>query len=164
MNHDKSSELLFLHRLKVQGPAHPQTRTTLWNLVVGKPGRSPGVPGTPADLPEGVTPEGVRLDGEHVEAEIDLQQLAMALQQNRVDTFGSDDPRTMMSTCYLAYALALGDHIDGQLTWAAALADDAYEGLADADDEGAAYVGPHDVEIANIIRGWITQELDQADG
>ncbi|MDQ7808411.1 hypothetical protein Q5425_32150 [Amycolatopsis sp. A133] len=152
-------EHLFLLRLRGQGPEHPRTRATLQNLIVGKRTRAADIGATEAELPEGIDPDGVRLDGDHVDAEIHLQQLAMHLQQHRVDKLGGDDPRTMIATAYLAYALALGDHLDGQVESAAVLAEDAHDGLADAADEHAEHLGDHDLETAAFIHEWISEKL-----
>jgi len=154
---------ILLGRLQGQGPGHYQTGTTMRNLIRSELEGATAVDAAPADLPDGVTPDGVRLDGDHVDAEIDLQQLAMALQQHRVDAFGSDDPRTMMATSYLAYSLAVADHLDGQLEWAHTLAEDAYEGIADAADDHAEHLGVHDLQIARLIRDWIARRLDEGD-
>ncbi len=160
---DETFQSILLARLQGQGPGHYQTGITMRNLIRGELQATTGVAAAPAELPDGVTPDGVRLDGDHVDAEIDLQQLAMALQQGRVDAFGSDDPRTMMATSYLAYSLAAADHLDGQWEWAHTLAEDAYEGIADAADNHADHLGAHDLELARLIRDWIAQRLNQSD-
>jgi hypothetical protein len=156
---DETFQSILLGRLQSQGPGHYQTGITMRNLIRSELQATTGVAAAPADLSDGVTPGGVRLDGDHVDAEIDLLQLAMTLQQERVDTFGSDDPRTMTATSYLAYSLAAADHLDGQLEWAHALAEDAYEGVADAADDHADHLGMHDLEIARLIRDWIAERL-----
>jgi hypothetical protein len=161
---DETFQLLLLRRLEGQGPRHPSTMTTLHNLMYGDIKGVRRAIGDPAELPQGVTADGVRLDGDHVDRQVDLVQDALTLQEHRVETFGPDDPRTMVATSYLAYALAFADHIDGQVESAAVLAKDAHEGLADAADEGHVHVGPHDVRIAELIRGWIDDRLDQPDG
>jgi hypothetical protein len=159
---DETFQRLVLKRLQGQGPAHHRTRTTLRNLIRGEIESTKGAASSPAELPDGVTPGDVCLDGDHVDEEIDLQQLAVALQQERVDGYGSDDPRTMIATSYLAYALALGGHLDGQLHTAGVLAEDAFSGLADAADDGADHLGAHDVEVARLIHEWIVRQIDQS--
>jgi tetratricopeptide (TPR) repeat protein len=159
---DEAFQSILLGRLCGQGPGHYQTGVTMRNLIRSELQTTTGVGAVPAELPDGVTPDGVRLDGDHVDADIDLQQLAMALQQERVDTFGGDDPRTMMATIYLAYSLAAADHLDGQLEWAH-MAEDAYEGIADAADDHVDHLGVHDVEIARLIRDWIAERLGRSD-
>jgi hypothetical protein len=160
---DETFQSVLLGRLRGQGPGHYQTGITLRDLILSELQATTGVGAAPAELPDGVTPDGVRLDGDHVDAEIDLQQLAMTLQQERVDAFGSDDPRTMMATSYLAYSLAAADHLDGQLEGAHALAEDAYEGIADAADDHADHLGSRDLEIARLIRDWIAERLSRSD-
>ncbi|WKU04961.1 tetratricopeptide repeat protein [Micromonospora sp. HUAS LYJ1] len=143
---------LLVRRLATR-PGHPSTRITMANLLRGEPElrvvRSTVHP--PALSPTGMTPYQVRLDGDHVDAELALQQAAMACQQYRVDALGCDDPRTMVATAYLAYAMALADHLDGQVETAAVLAEDASEGLAEAADTA----DPRDVEAARLIHEWI---------
>ncbi|CRK57682.1 putative ATP/GTP binding protein [Alloactinosynnema sp. L-07] len=157
-------ESVLLGRVRGQGPGHPSTRMTLRNLVHGSLHGVTSAGGTPAALPVGVGPDGVRLDGDHVDAEIDLQGYAIDLQEARVSAFGPDDPRTMLATAYLAYALALGDHLDGQVEAAAYLAQDAYDGLADCHDDGAEHVTADDVETVRQIVEWIKEKVEYADG
>src|SRR5438046_9012693 len=106
---DETFQAILLGRLRGQGAEHYQTGITIRNLIRSELQATTAVGAAPAELPDGVIPDGVRLDGDHVDAEIDLQQLAMAFQQERVDAFGGDDPRTMMATSYLAYCLAAAD-------------------------------------------------------
>ena len=143
---------LLVRRLATR-PGHPATRVTMANLLRGESdvGTACRVVHSSALLPTGTTPYQVRLDGDHVDAEVALQQATMAWQQHRVAVFGADDPRTMVATAYLAYALALADHLDGQVEVAAVLAEDASEGLADAADTA----DPRDVEAARLIQEWI---------
>src|SRR5688572_27834708 len=79
---------LLLDRLRGQGPAHPNTRITLANLIRRQLGDGTSTVaeklGGPASLPEGTARDRVRLDGDHVEAEVDLQLGAIVLQQSRV--------------------------------------------------------------------------------
>ncbi|WP_103352493.1 hypothetical protein [Amycolatopsis sp. CA-128772] len=152
--------LLWLRRLESQGPGHPDTMATLANLVRGAGAGTTAL--SPAELPDGVTQAGVRLDGDQVDREVDLIQKAIALQDSRVAAFGPDDPRTMTATSYLAYALAFADHIDSQLEAAAVLAQDAYEGLDDAAAENDPRVGRHDVRIAELIREWVDEAMAQS--
>jgi len=161
---DETFELLLLRRLEGQGPHHPSTMTTLHNLMHGDVRSVSRAAGVAAALPDDMTEAGVRLDGDHVDRQVDLVQDAVALQEHRCTEFGPDDPRTMVATSYLAYALGFADHIDGQMESAAVLAQDAHEGLADAADEHHPDVGPHDVRIAELIRSWIEDRLDQSDG
>lgn len=158
---NETFQQLLLRRLQGQGPHHPDTMTTLHNLMHGDVKGISRTVGAPTDLPVGVTEDSVRLDGDHVDRQIDLVQDALTLQELRVAEFGPDDPRTMVATSCLAYALAFADHIDGQVEAAAVLAQDAHEGLADAADEKHPHVGRHDVQIAEVIRGWIEDRLDQ---
>jgi hypothetical protein len=158
---EETFEMLLVFRLEGQGPRHPATMKTLHNLMyAGSDGVSRAA-GEPAQLPRGVSPSGIRLDGEHVDREVDLVVDAAALQEQRIAEFGSHDPRTMLATSYLAYAMALADHIDGQAETAVLLARDAYEGLADAALESDT-VSPHGLRIAGLILDWITELLDQS--
>ena len=162
---DETFALVLLSRLEEQGPYHPDTGVTLHNLMhedVKDAGRAASVP---AELPPGVTAEdGIRLDGDHVDFEVDLLVNAIDLQDSRVGEFGPDDPRTLIASSFLAYALAFADHVDGQLEDAADIARDAYEGLADAVAENDPHVGPHDLRIAEIVRRWVDDRLDQSGG
>ncbi|WP_433726513.1 hypothetical protein ACQP0C_33390 [Nocardia sp. CA-129566] len=154
-------ESLLLRRLRHQGPDHPDTKRTVTNLIRGRSRGITAADRESADLPETTGVDGVRLDGDGVDDEIELIEAAMALHAQRADAYGDEDPRTLVGRGYLAYALAFADHLDGQLEAAAALAQDAYEGLADAAETGDA--GPHDVRIANLIYEWITQRLAESD-
>jgi hypothetical protein len=104
--------------------------------------------------PAEFAPDGVRLDGDHVDQQVDLLLLAVDYQQECVDRFGSDDHRTLMANCYLAYALA-ADHIDGQLEAAYAIMEDTWPGVADATD--SADLEADYLEIATVIRGWLKE-------
>ncbi|WP_067465378.1 hypothetical protein [Nocardia amamiensis] len=152
-------DLLLWRRLENQGPDHRDTMGTLANLMRGRLRGGTAADSELADLPETVTANGVRLAGDGVDDEIDLIEAAMALHGHRAEAFGDEDPRTLVARSYLAYALAFADHLDGQLEAAAELAQDAYEGLADAAETGD--VGPHDVQVANLIHQWIAERLDQ---
>ena len=160
---DETFELLLLYRLQGQGPHHPDTMITLHNLMCGDLRGVRRAAGCPADLPDGVTADGVRLDGDHVDRQVELVLDALTLQEDHVAEHGPDDPRTMVATSYLAYALAFADHIDGQVESAAVLAKDAYEGLADFAELHPDQVGPHDVRIAELIHEWIEDRLDQSE-
>lgn len=154
-------EAVFLLRIRAQGPDHPDTATTLRNVMHDDVRRSGRAAGISAALPEGVTAEGIRLDGDHVDLQVDLIQDAISLQQQRTDDLGPDDPRTMIATSYLAFALAFADHVDGQLESAAVLAQDAYEGISDAALENDPRVGPHYMPVAELVHEWIEEKIDQ---
>lgn len=162
---------LYLNRLRVQGPDHPSTLTTLRNLLLhelrrdGVDAPRPTIPATAGvDLPEGLSPDDVDLEGDHVDVEIDAQLRAIELQEHRVQTLGPDHPQTMIATCYLAHTLAVASHIggeSGQLASASVLAKDAYDGLADAAEEATAGIGCHNVETAELVHQWISAMLEQ---
>jgi len=155
-------DLVVLYRLKGQGPHHPSTMVALHNLMHTDLQGVDRAPGSPALLPEGANAPGIRLDGDLVDQQVDLVLDATALQEDRTERLGPDDPRTMAATSYLAYALAFADHIDGQIESALVLAQDAYEGLDDAAAEGNPLLGPYDVQIATLILAWINEILDQS--
>ncbi|MEV0456738.1 tetratricopeptide repeat protein [Catellatospora methionotrophica] len=143
-------------------PGHPTTRRSMANLIraeredVGRhPDRLPLSMGTEAPLPGEPDVVGVRLDGEHASAEADLLLAAIHLQERQVVAYGPDDPRTMVATAVLAYAMALADQLDGQLHAAQALADDAADGLAE--------VSPHSPQaaMAELVRSWISARLEE---
>ncbi|MBB5917506.1 hypothetical protein BJY24_006418 [Nocardia transvalensis] len=161
---DESYELLLLRRLEGQGPDHPNTMITVRNLIHGDARGLDRAVGAPTDAPVEISDNTIRLDGDHVDKQIDLIQTATALQQNRVEEYGPDDPRTMVATSYVAYALAFADQFTGQLEVAAVLARDAYEGLDDAAADDPSRLGPHDVRVAELILRWIEDRLVQAEG
>jgi len=104
--------------------------------------------------PTDTAPDGVRLDGDHADEEIDLLLLAIDYQQQCVDHFGSDDHRALMADCYLAYALT-ADHVDGQLESACAIIEETWPAVADATDAGD--LGMDCLQIATAIRDWIRE-------
>lgn len=146
---------VLLGRLRGQGPGHYRTDTTISNLIriVRRPTGNQAAAGSPV-WPAEFAPDGVRLDGDHVDQQVDLLLLAVDYQQECVDRFGSDDHRTLMANCYLAYALA-ADHIDGQLEAAYAIMEDTWPGVADATD--SADLEADYLEIATVIRGWLKE-------
>jgi hypothetical protein len=141
---------VLLGRLRVQGPGHPRVGLTMANLLRAGD-RAPASCGQAR--PSDELPGAVRLEGDHVDDEIDLQQLAIAWQDDCTTRFGPDDPRSLMATCYLGYALAAADHLDGQIDWASVLVEESWPALADAAGSGEAT--PDDLEIATLIRDWV---------
>lgn len=152
---DDGFPAVLLGRLRSQGPGHHRTSVTMANLI--RVLRQPaGYPQDSRSLvrPGDSVPGGVRLDGDHVDQEVDLLLLAIGYQQECVDRFGSDDHRTLMASCYLAYALT-ADHVDGQLEAAYAIMEETWPGVADAAD--AADLGTDYLEIATMVRDWVRE-------
>jgi hypothetical protein len=158
---------ILMKRLRGTGPAHHQTMGTVRNAILNEREAvsevMPTVLPEPAELPEGMTGDEVRLDGDHVDAEVELLLIAVDHQQRCVDAYGDEDPRKLRADVYLAYALALADHLDGQVESAGPLVEGAWEGLTDAADEGHAEVGEYDVQIALWVRDWIRELIDYGD-
>ncbi|KFZ81971.1 hypothetical protein ED92_17170 [Amycolatopsis sp. MJM2582] len=152
--------MVLARRLGGQGPEHPDTMKTLRNLIISE-SRSPlRTQGKLADLPDG--------DFEPAEDDYDalkeeLNGATVALHCQRVAEFGSDDPRTLMATCYLAYTSALCVGLGIPAEQAVFLIGDAYEGLADATDEHVDHLGEHDLRIAEAIREWIGEIAPQSE-
>lgn len=147
---------VLLGRLRGQGPGHPRTGATMANLIRAERGSAGhratlGWRAEPAARPPGA----VRLNGDHVDAEIDLQQLAIDWQQDCTDRFGPDHPNSLMATCYLAYSLAGADHLDGQVGWALEELEQTWPAIADAAEAGE--VTADDLEIATILRDWVRE-------
>lgn len=155
---DRSYGALLWQRFDRQGFDHPDTARTLANLLVGRTRGLDAADREAADLPDGVTPADIRLEHDRVDSEIDLIELAMARHDRSAEEFGGQDPRTLVARMYLAYALAVADHLDSQLEAAAALAQDAYEGLDDAEAAGIP-LGPYDVRSAKFVLDEITERL-----
>jgi hypothetical protein len=153
--HDTFQSLL-LARLRSQGAGDVGALITVYGLVRSELDAGPGRGSTPAGLPEDLDPDAVRLDGDHTELETELVESAVALQQQQVNRYGPNDPRTCVATAYLAYGLAVADHIDGQIEQAVLLIEYAYGGVADAAAAGDARLGPHDLETVRIMHEWIT--------
>ncbi|MEU8816705.1 TIR domain-containing protein [Actinoplanes sp. NPDC048796] len=145
---------VLLGRLRTQGPGHPRVGVTMANLIRSERDqaelRARAVTGAEAAA---APPGAVRLDGDHVDDEIDLQQLAMDWQDSCTLRFGPDDPRSLTATCWLAYSLAAADHLDGQVGWALDQVEASWPGIADAVDAGRADAA--DLEIATTIRDWV---------
>ncbi|MGI8335210.1 hypothetical protein ACRYCC_35120 [Actinomadura scrupuli] len=155
---------ILMKRLLGTGPGHPQTRGTVRNTILNETEAVreilPTVLPEPADLPDGVTGDGVRLDGDHVDPEAELLLIAIDHQQRCVDAYGDEDPRKLRADVYLAYALALADQLDGQVESAGLLIEGAWEGLTDAAEEGHPEVGEYDVGIALWVWNWIRELID----
>jgi tetratricopeptide (TPR) repeat protein len=151
---DEGFVAVLLSRLQSQGPGHYQTGRTMANLI-GSLRQPDGHPADSGSLVQADSaPGGVRLDGDHVDQEIDLLLGAIDYQQECVDRFGSDDHRTLMAACYLAYALT-ADHVDGQLESACAIIEDTWPAVADAADTGDLDMGC--LQIAMVIRDWLRE-------
>jgi hypothetical protein len=162
---------LFLRRFVVQGPEHPSTMRAMLNLLPS--GTGPDDQDSYLTVADDVpAPIGeVRLEGDYVELEIDLTTRAIDFQDACVEEYGSDDPRTMAATAYLAYCHAVSDHIDGSIEDASALAENAYGGLADARDDALederspaelVEMLERETEIADRIRQWINRLSEAA--
>jgi tetratricopeptide (TPR) repeat protein len=141
-------------RLRAQGPGHPRVGVTMANLIRAERDTA-GLRGTSLASAEAAAepPGAVRLDGDHVDDEIDLQQLTMDWQESCTVRFGPDDLRSLIATCWLAYSLAAADHVDGQIGWALEQVEESWPGIADAFEAGEA--DPADLEIATTIRDWV---------
>ncbi|MFY1694875.1 tetratricopeptide repeat protein [Solwaraspora sp. WMMA2101] len=153
---------VLLGRLRGQGPGHPRTGVTMANLIRAEYGSAGhratlGNRAVLGSRPEPVAeaPGVVRLDGDHTDTEIDLQQLAIYWQQDCTDRFGSDDPRSLMATCLLAYSLAGANHVDGQVGLALEELEESWPAIADAAETGE--LSSDDLEIATILRDWVRQ-------
>jgi hypothetical protein len=159
---------VYAQRLAVQGPGHPDSVTTLLNLlkhgqsqVDGRDATAPN-PSVPSDLPPGTAPEGVRLEGDHVDLLVEAIDRALAHQQDEEGRHGPDHPRTLLSTCLLAHALAAAGQLGGQLETAQVLIDDAHDGLVEgAMSPGA--VAPDAVRIAEALHQWIHRRIEDGD-
>ncbi|MGW4529220.1 tetratricopeptide repeat protein [Amycolatopsis sp. NPDC004378] len=150
-------QAVLLGRLRRQKPGHPAIGVTMANLI--RTARRPLDRSQPAERlnqPVEFAPSGVRLDGDHVDAELDLQALAIDYQQECVDRFGEDDVRALMAAGYLAYSLA-ADHFYGQLEGAHEMMEHTWPGLADAADTGL--LSQDEREIAGIIRDWLREQV-----
>jgi hypothetical protein len=174
-------QALFLLRMGRQGPEHPSTMATMLNLLKTELGAETATRETatrepagriPAELPDESLSGEVRLDGDHVELELQLSEYSIDLQDRRVSAYGSEATETMAATCYLAYCLAVADHIDGQSGTALLLVQDSYDGLADALDDLLESDAPppeqvanlrQEVEIADQVRAWVMRKVEEAD-
>jgi hypothetical protein len=152
----------YADRLRVQGPDHPEAAHTLLRLLAAdlqdsvdyaRPDQETSP--SPSELPDGLGPENVRLDGDHAELFGEVVPLAVRLQDRETVAFGPDHPRAMRATVLLAHALAAADQLDGQLEHARILVEDAREGLADWAARAPHEVEPADLEIAETVHHWI---------
>ncbi|MFJ9566886.1 hypothetical protein ACIRQQ_43485 [Streptomyces fuscichromogenes] len=159
---------VYAHRLAVQGAGHPGTVATLLNVLghglshsVGQDATAPNPP-VPSELPPGAGPEGVRLEGDHVDLLAETLERAVELQGEETASYGPDHPRALLATCLLAHALAAADQLDGQLEAAQVLIDDAHDGLVElAMSPGA--VAPDAVRIAEALHQWIHGRIEDGD-
>jgi tetratricopeptide (TPR) repeat protein len=150
-------------RLPTQGPPHPATERTLHRILASLL-REEGVnaPGTAAPartetievvevLPAGMDLGRIRLDDERMDQRIERLQLAIRVYDERLATYGPDDPATMIAVCYLAHAQAVLDQFDDQIEQAWVLIDDATAGLE-------LTLGPDDpsTRAADELRRWIS--------
>ena len=154
----------FAQRIQVQGPDHPEAVRALTVLLrAGLRARDLDRAGdylastVPVDeLPDGVDPGSIRMDGEHAELLAEAVTMAVELQERETRAFGPDDLRALMSTVLLAHALAAADQLDGQIQTARVLVEDARDGLAEADGGN-----PTDLAIAQAVHHWVLDLLGE---
>ncbi|MFJ8934389.1 tetratricopeptide repeat protein [Streptomyces sp. NPDC102365] len=164
---DGSHHALYADRLRVQGPDHPATVTTLWALTragltdLPVPKGEDGTVGEPSDLPDGVDPDDVHLEGDHDELLSDLLVDAVDLQERQVARHGPDAPETVRATLSLAHAMAAANQYEGQRDYALVLAQDAREGIDDLAVRSPEIVGARDQEVARTLHHWILDLLGE---
>ncbi|UUU33116.1 hypothetical protein JIX56_26400 [Streptomyces sp. CA-210063] len=164
---DWSHYALYADRLRVQGPDHLATVTTLWALLHGgltdlpAPEGAGTTVGEPSDLPDGVGPEDVHLEGDHDELLSELLVAAVEFQERQVALHGPDAPETLRATLCLAHGLAAANQYEGQRDDALVLAQDAREGIDDWAVRSPETVGPRDQEVARILHHWILDRLGE---
>ena len=153
----------FAQRLQTQGPDHPDAVRALGVLLrtglhaaSADDGDYLAGPAPADELPDGVKPGSIRLDGEHTDLLADTLAMAVELQERQTEAFGPDDPRALMSTVLLAHALAAADQMDGQIETARVLVEDAREGLAE--ESG---VSSTDMTIAMAVHHWVLDLLGE---
>ncbi|MFH8468149.1 hypothetical protein [Streptomyces sp. NPDC017991] len=164
---DWSHYALYADRLRLQGPDHLATVTTLWALVragltdLPVPEGGSGTVGEPSDLPDGVGPDGVHLEGDHDELLSDLLVAAVDFQERQVARHGPDAPETLRATLSLAHAMAAANQYEGQRDHALILAQDAREGIDDLAVRSPETVGARDQEVARTLQHWILDLLGE---
>ncbi|MDQ0779349.1 hypothetical protein QF026_007815 [Streptomyces aurantiacus] len=164
---DWSHYALYADRLRVQGPDRLATVTTLWALLHGgltdlpAPEGAGAAVGEPSDLPDGVAPEDVHLEGDHDELLAELLVAAVDFQGRQVARYGPDAPETLRATLGLAHAMAAADQYEGQRDDALVLAQDAREGLDDWAVRSPETIGARDQEVARILHHWILDLLGE---
>ncbi|MGW3420924.1 hypothetical protein [Streptomyces phaeochromogenes] len=158
---------LYADRLRVQGPDHLATVTTLWALLCGglkdfpAPEGAGGTVGEPSDLPEGVGPEDVHLEGDHDELLSELLVAAVDFKERQVVRHGPDAPETLRATLGFAHAMAAANQYEGQRDDALILAQDAREGIDELAVRSPETVGARDQEVARALHHWILDTLGE---
>jgi tetratricopeptide (TPR) repeat protein len=164
---DRSHYALYADRLRMQGPEHLATVTTLWAMLrAGLTGSSApegagSTAGEPSDLPDGVGPEDIHLEGDHDELLSELLLVAVEFQERQVARHGPDAPGTLRATLALAHAMAAADQYEGQRDDALILAQDAREGIDDWAVRSPETVGAGDQEVARTLHHWILDRLGE---
>lgn len=165
MNDDEPDLRTFLaQRLQVQGPDHPEVIRAL--TIILRAGLSADESRQDAEflagpvpvdeLPEGVDPDSIRLEGDHTERLADAVSMAVELQERETQAFGPDHPRALMSTVLLAHALAAANQMDGQIETTRALVEDARDGLLETEGVNAT-----DRAIAETVHHWVLDQLGE---
>ena len=146
-------------RLAVQGPGHPRTLRSLRLLlgellradVAASSGPVRATVTEPAQaLPAGICPEDIRLDDDHMDARVELFEVAGAYYDRQLAQFGPDAVQTASAVVMLAHALAALDQFDLQFDQAWTLVDDAADGLET--DLGVDHPASR---AADAVRRWI---------
>ncbi|MFJ8629997.1 hypothetical protein [Streptomyces sp. NPDC093568] len=158
---------LYADRLRVQGPGHLATVTTLMALLQGgladlpAPQAADRSVGEPSDLPEGVGPDDVYLEGDHDELLAELLVAAVEFQERQVERHGPDAPETLRATLGLAHAMAAANQYEGQRGDALVLAQDARDGIDDWAVRSPDAVDARDQEVARTLHHWILDGLGE---
>ncbi|KIF67135.1 hypothetical protein HY68_36110 [Streptomyces sp. AcH 505] len=164
---DWSHYALYADRLRVQGPVHLATVTTLRALLHAELADSPapqgsdGTVGLPRELPDGITPEGVHLDDDHAELLSELLVAAVEFQERQVARYGPDAPESARATLSLAHAMAAANQYEGQRDDALHLVRDAREGIDDWAARSPGTVTARDQEVARTLHHWILDTLGE---
>lgn len=150
----------YADRLRIQGPVHPDTLSTLERLlrrVLSTGARtSADLDGLLTREPVAVGVDNVRLDGEHAEKLADIVSLAVRFEDQEA-VHGPDDPRALRAKIVLTHALAAADQYDGQIEGALAIVIDSRDGIEEAAARTPDVVEPYDLPIAQMIHHWILE-------
>jgi tetratricopeptide (TPR) repeat protein len=146
-------------RVAAQGPPHPRSLRSLRSLLIehlrglgeAPPDTDPiGTIELAPTLPEGIRPEGIRLDADDMDERIELFNLASTYYDRQLKRSGENSTDTALAICYLAHATAALDQMDLQFDEAWNLIDNAAEGLEDDFGPG------HPATVAaDELRRWI---------
>jgi hypothetical protein len=118
-----------------------------------------GAASVSADLPDGVSPDDIHLEGDHTDLLADLVVLAVTLQERETAAYGPDDPRALLATILLARAMAAADQLPLEVNDVLEMVEVSRDGLEEHAARSPGSVAPVALEIARITHHWVLERM-----